>query len=85
MGAGGELPKVLDFEKGIIYSSGIYHILFSPEGSWINGLGCLLMVGVGLLLLYLAIHKECETLLLIPIGVSIPFCEDGIPRTVRLE
>ncbi|MFH1132080.1 MAG: sodium ion-translocating decarboxylase subunit beta [Pseudomonadota bacterium] len=40
----------------------------SEEGKWTNGAGCLLMIGVGLLLLFLAIRKKFEPLLLIPIG-----------------
>lgn len=58
-------------------STGIYYLSeqFAKDG--MGGLGQLLMIGVGLLLLFLAIKKGFEPLLLVPIGfgailVNIP-------------
>jgi oxaloacetate decarboxylase beta subunit len=62
------IPTMFEFEKDFIKSSGIFRILFPAKSGWVNGLGRLLMVCVGLLLLFLAIHKKFEPLLLIPIG-----------------
>ncbi|MGI6656425.1 MAG: sodium ion-translocating decarboxylase subunit beta [Desulfobulbus sp.] len=44
------------------------HVLFPPGGEWTDGIGRLLMIGVGLVLIYLAIVHDFEPLLLIPIG-----------------
>lgn len=49
-------------------SSGIYRLLEQWEYRGIEALGPLLMIAVGLLLLYLAIRRNFEPLLLIPIG-----------------
>lgn len=58
-------------------STGIYYLLEQVGNDGIGGLGQLLMIGVGLLLLFLAIKKGFEPLLLVPIGfgailVNIP-------------
>lgn len=58
-------------------STGIYYLLEQVGNDGIGGLGQLLMIGVGLLLLLLAIKKGFEPLLLVPIGfgailVNIP-------------
>ncbi|MGP9467809.1 sodium ion-translocating decarboxylase subunit beta [Halomonas sp. TP35] len=42
--------------------------LWEGSGLYNLGLGQVVMIGVGLLLLYLAIHKKFEPLLLVPIG-----------------
>jgi sodium ion-translocating decarboxylase beta subunit len=49
-------------------STGLSGFFFQSNKSWIDGLGRLAMVGIGLLLLYLAIRKKFEPLLLVPIG-----------------
>jgi oxaloacetate decarboxylase beta subunit len=58
-------------------STGLYLLLQRYADEGLGGLGQLLMIGVGLLLLYLAIKKQFEPLLLVPIGfgtvlVNIP-------------
>lgn len=49
-------------------STGIFGYLFPASGKWTEGIGRILMVGVGLLMLFLAIRKGFEPLLLVPIG-----------------
>jgi carboxybiotin decarboxylase len=49
-------------------STGLYGFFGSAAGQWGEGLGSLLMIGVGLLMLFLAIHKGFEPLLLVPMG-----------------
>lgn len=55
---------LLNFGK----STGIFAFLFPASGHWTQGIGCLLMAGVGLLMLFLAIHKRFEPLILVPMG-----------------
>ena len=52
------------------HATGLYAFLFPANGSWIDGIGRLMMVATGLLLVYLAIHKKFEPLLLLPIGIG---------------
>ncbi len=54
--------------RDFLTSTGIYNYLFPPSGSWTDGFGSIIMIAVGLLLLYLAIQKKFEPLLLVPIG-----------------
>jgi carboxybiotin decarboxylase len=49
-------------------STGLFEFLHPSSGKWIGGIGALLMVGVGLLMLFLAIGKQFEPLLLMPMG-----------------
>lgn len=49
-------------------STGIVQFILPHNGDWIDGLGRLIMIAVGILLLYLAIAREFEPLLLLPIG-----------------
>jgi len=69
---GEDLPEWGDAIKGLWQSTGIYDIIDqsgSDFGStWVLGLGRVLMMVVALLLIYLAIVKEFEPLLLLPIG-----------------
>jgi sodium ion-translocating decarboxylase beta subunit len=51
-------------------ATGLYAFLFPPGGTWVDGLGRLVMVATGLLLVYLAIRKKFEPLLLLPIGIG---------------
>ena len=58
--------------KGLWHSTGIYDIIRQSrsdfKNTWTLGLGRVLMMGVALLLIYLAVVKEFEPLLLLPIG-----------------
>ena len=49
-------------------TTGIAGYLFPVVGGWTAGIGSLIMVGVGLLMLFLAIRKGFEPLLLVPMG-----------------
>lgn len=49
-------------------STGLFGFLSPASGKWTEGLGSILMAGVGLLMLFLAIHKGFEPLLLVPMG-----------------
>ncbi|MCB1178965.1 MAG: sodium ion-translocating decarboxylase subunit beta [Leptospiraceae bacterium] len=63
-----KLPEMNKFLNSFWESSGIYGFLFPVSGKWTDGLGKLLMIFVGGILIFLAIHKKFEPLLLIPIG-----------------
>jgi len=62
------LPSMSEMVGNFVDSTGLSAFLFPPTGRWTDGVGRLLMVGVGLLLLYLAIGRGFEPLLLVPIG-----------------
>ncbi len=62
------LPPMIEIVHSFGASTGLYNFLFPASKSWVDGLGRLAMVGVGLLLLYLAIARQFEPLLLVPIG-----------------
>jgi oxaloacetate decarboxylase beta subunit len=69
-------------------STGIYDIITQTGKDWTLGLGRLIMMGVGLLLIYLAIFKGFEPLLLIPIGfgavmTNIPLADLAGPEGVQ--
>ena len=49
-------------------STGIYEFIHQTGQDWTLGLGRIIMIGVGILLLYLGIFRGFEPLLLIPIG-----------------
>jgi len=53
-----------------IKSTGLFGYLYPPSGEWTEGIGGMLMVGVGLLMLFLAIGKRFEPLLLLPMGMG---------------
>lgn len=53
-----------------IKSTGLFGYLFPASGKWTEGIGAMLMVGVGLLMLFLAIGKRFEPLLLLPMSVG---------------
>jgi oxaloacetate decarboxylase beta subunit len=55
---------VTEFAK----STGIFGYLKPASGQWSEGFGSVLMAGVGLLMLFLAIQKGFEPLLLVPMG-----------------
>ncbi len=54
--------------KGLWRSTGISNFIEMSKLEWTLGIGRLIMIGVGLLLVYLAIFKGFEPLLLLPIG-----------------
>ena len=62
------LPPTSELVQHFIGSTGLSEFLFPATGLWTDGIGRLLMVGIGVLLLYLAIGKGFEPLLLVPIG-----------------
>lgn len=66
------LPKLSTMFKNLIKTTGIYDIchqtMSDPAKTWQLGIGRLLMMCIGLVLLYLAIFKQFEPLLLLPIG-----------------
>ncbi len=63
-----KLPPMTEMIKNFGNTTGVYRFLFPSSGRWTDGIGRLIMVGVGLLLLYLAIAKNFEPLLLVPMG-----------------
>ncbi len=71
-GNNGEMPGWGDAMVGLWRSTGIYDIINQTGtdigSTWILGLGRVLMMIVALVLIYLAIVKEFEPLLLLPIG-----------------
>lgn len=56
--------------KNLVESTGIYALVNDNRLTWTEGLGRLLMISVGALLIYLAIAKGFEPLLLLPIGMG---------------
>jgi len=54
--------------KGLWQSTGISDLIRQSKGDWILGLGKVIMILVSFILLYLAIVKQFEPLLLLPIG-----------------
>jgi oxaloacetate decarboxylase beta subunit len=82
------LPPLSEMVKRLWQSTGIYDIWRQSfenfSKTWILGLGRMIMIAVGILLLYLAIFKEFEPLLLVPIGfgavlANIPVAGIGGP------
>ncbi|TCD48457.1 sodium ion-translocating decarboxylase subunit beta [Chlorobium sp. N1] len=59
--------------KNLVESTGIYALVTDNRLTWTEGLGRLLMISVGALLIYLAIAKGFEPLLLLPIGMGAIF------------
>ena len=70
--ATGKMPGWGEAFKGLWHSTGIYDIIRQTrsdfKNTWTLGLGRVLMMLVALLLIYLAVVKEFEPLLLLPIG-----------------
>ncbi|MBM3161901.1 MAG: sodium ion-translocating decarboxylase subunit beta [Chlorobi bacterium] len=56
--------------SNLIESTGIYALVVDSRLTWTEGFGRVLMMSVGALLIYLAIAKGFEPLLLIPIGMG---------------
>lgn len=67
-GAVSSVPSMTEMVTNFIRSTGLAAVLFPPGGQWTEGVGRLAMIGIGLLLVYLAIRREFEPLLLLPIG-----------------
>ena len=70
--ATGKMPGWGEALRELWHSTGIYDIIRQSssdfKNTWTLGLGRVLMMGVALLLIYLAVFKEFEPLLLLPIG-----------------
>ena len=84
----GSLPGWGEALYGLWTSTGIYDIIHQTKANfnetWLLGLGKVLMMLVALVLIYLAIVKEFEPLLLLPIGfgallANIPLAGIGAP------
>ncbi len=82
------LPSFGECLYGLWQSTGIYDLIHQTTAdfanTWVLGLGKVLMILVALLLIYLAIVKEFEPLLLLPIGfgallANIPLAGIGAP------
>ncbi len=68
-GASHALPPLSQLAANLFRTTGIYGIIDGQfNQDWTVGVGRLLMIGVGLVLLYLGIFREFEPLLLVPIG-----------------
>ncbi len=66
---GKKLPPMSELLGDLFKTTGIYGIIDGQfNKDWTVGIGRILMIGVGLLLLYLGIFKNFEPLLLVPIG-----------------
>ena len=62
------MPSMMVMIGDFFRDTGLYAFLFPASGSWTDGIGRLLMIGIAVLLIYLAIWREFEPLLLLPIG-----------------
>ncbi len=62
------LGSMSDMFKGLWESTGINDLIQKNKVDWVLGIGKVLMILVSLVLLYLAVVKEFEPLLLLPIG-----------------
>ncbi len=66
---GGErLPAFGEMALNLFRSTGLAGLVRGQGLGWTEGIGRLVMIGVGLLLLYLGIRRKFEPLLLVPIG-----------------
>jgi len=63
-----ELAPMGTMVSEFVKSTGLYGFFNPLSGQWIEGIGSLLMIGVGFLMLFLAISKGFEPLLLVPMG-----------------
>ncbi|MDX9980396.1 MAG: sodium ion-translocating decarboxylase subunit beta [Lentisphaeria bacterium] len=54
--------------RNLWHSTGLYALVKDSQNDWTLGFGQLIMMGVGLVLIYLAIVRGFEPLLLLPIG-----------------
>ncbi|MFO7667743.1 MAG: sodium ion-translocating decarboxylase subunit beta [Desulfobacterales bacterium] len=69
LGAGiKSVPPMTEMVRNFFKSTGLSGFILPSNNQWTDGMGRLMMIGIGILLLYLAIRKRFEPLLLIPIG-----------------
>jgi len=66
--AGQRMPGMMEMFVQFCQSTGIAQFVMPHNGDWTDGLGRLIMIAIGGVLLYLAIGREFEPLLLLPIG-----------------
>ncbi len=62
------IPSMTKMVGKFSKSTGLSNFIFPSDNKWTDGIGRLIMIGIGLLLLYLAVHRQFEPLLLVPIG-----------------
>ena len=62
------LPSIADMIINFVESTGLFSFFSPGTGNNFKGIGQFFMIGVGVLLLYLAISKHFEPLLLVPMG-----------------
>lgn len=62
------LPSMGEMMENFGKMTGLFNLIFPSSGSWTDGIGRLIMISVGFGLLFLAIAKKFEPLLLVPIG-----------------
>ena len=63
------LPSISSLLANLYKTTGVYGFIEGQtDKDWTVGIGRVIMIGVGLLLLYLGIFKQFEPLLLVPIG-----------------
>lgn len=65
---GQSMPDLVEMMRHFGQSTGLAQFLALENGHWTEGLGRLFMIGIVVVLLYLAIGREFEPLLLLPIG-----------------
>lgn len=63
-----ELAPMGTMVAEFLKSTGLAEYIHPGSGKWTGGIGALLMAGVGVLMLFLAIGKKFEPLLLMPMG-----------------
>ena len=83
-------PSLIELFINFSRDTGLHALLFPDGGDWTGGVGRLLMIGVALLLMYLAIALEFEPLLLLPIGfgallTNIPLAGMNDPGGILLH
>lgn len=62
------LQPISEMAMNFAKSTGLYSFFVPSTGHWMDGVGPMIMVAVGMLMLYLAIVKGFEPLLLVPMG-----------------
>ncbi len=62
------LPPITEMARNFAESTGLHSFFFPSTGHRMDGVGQVIMVCVGMLMLYLAIVKGFEPLLLVPMG-----------------
>jgi len=62
------IPSMTKMVGNFSKSTGLSSFIFPSNNKWTDGIGRLIMIGIGILLLYLAVHRQFEPLLLVPIG-----------------